>query len=107
MILMTATIVERLAKAWDPLWREMKPLFTEHHFLTIVCGFCVLMMTISFYRFLKSISPALVGLILLLMLFILMLHWTQTRTEPPFLKPFVDWISPWLPAPVYPVPPKH
>jgi hypothetical protein len=49
----------------------------------------------------RSISPALVGLILLLMLFILILHWTQTRTEPPFLKPFIDWLAPWLPAPVY------
>jgi hypothetical protein len=99
---------------WDavtPLWKQIKLLFTEHHFITIICGFFVLLITLSFYRFLKSISPALVTFILLLMLAVLLLHWTQTRTEPSFLKPFIDWLAPFFPAPVYPTPmpppPKH
>jgi hypothetical protein len=57
MILMTATFVERLAQAWAPLWRVMKPLFTEHHFLTILCGFCVLLMTISSYPAVDGVHP--------------------------------------------------
>jgi choline-glycine betaine transporter len=93
--------VDTLGKAVDPLWSQVKVLFTQHHFITIVCGFFVLLMVISFYKFLRSISPALVALILCLMLGILILHWTQTRTEPSFLKPFIDWLAPFFPAPVY------
>lgn len=87
-----------LQKAVDPIWRQIKMLFAEHHFLTILCGFFAVMMTISCYRFLKSISPALVGLVLALIIFILVLHWTQTRTEPPFLKPVIDFLAPWFPS---------
>lgn len=92
----------------SPLWKSLAPLgklvqqlFAEHHFLTIVCGFFVVMMTISFYRLLKSISPALVALIFLLVFFILLLHWTQTRTEPALLKPAVDWLVAFLPPSPY------
>lgn len=87
-----------LQKAIDPLWKQAKMLFGEHYFLTILCGFFAVMMTISCYRFLKSISPALVYFVLLLILAILVLHWTQTRTEPAFLKPFIDWLAPFFPA---------
>lgn len=90
-----------LQKALAPLWQQVKELFAEHHFLTIICGFFVVMMIISFYRFLRSISPALVGLFLLLLLVILIMHWTQTRTEPRVLKPFIDWLAPYVPAPEY------
>jgi hypothetical protein len=38
--------------------------------------------------------------VLFLILAILLLHWTQTRTEPAFLKPFVDWLAPFFPAAV-------
>jgi hypothetical protein len=86
-----------LQKAIDPLWKQTKLLFAEHHFLTILCAFFAVMMTISFYRFLKSISPALVYFVLLLILAILVLHWTQTRTEPEFLKPFIDRLAPFFP----------
>lgn len=99
--------LDPLWNALAPLWKQVKVLFGEHHFLTIVCAFFVVMMTISFYRFLRSISPALVGFVLLLMLGILLLHWTQTRTEPPFLTPFINWLAPFFPAPVYPTPTKH
>jgi hypothetical protein len=85
-------------KAIEPLWKQFKLLFSEHHFLTILCAFCALLMTISFYKFLKSISPALVGFVLLLILAILVLHWTQTRTEPLFLKPFIDSLAPFFPT---------
>lgn len=81
-------------------------LFGEHHFLTIVCAFFAVLMTISFYKFLRSISPALVVFVLMLILFILVMHWTQTRTEPPFLKGFIDWLAPFFPTPYYPTPPK-
>lgn len=84
-------------KAIDPLWKQVKMLFVEHHFLTIICGFFAVLMTISFYRLLKSISPALVGFVLLLILAILVLHWVQTRTEPGFLKPFIDALAPFFP----------
>src|ERR1041384_8148545 len=109
---MKGGILDSLAKAVEPIWKQIKVLFAEHHFWTIVCAFFVVVMTISCYRFLKSISPALVGFVLLLMLGILILHWTQTRTEPEFLKGFIDWLAPFFPAPVYqgaPVPklPKH
>ena len=92
---------DALSRTFDPLWFQAKQLFTHHHFVTIVCGFFVVVMVLSFYRFLRSISPALVALILMLVLCILVLHWTQTRTEPHFLKPFIDWLAPYLPAPVY------
>jgi len=85
-----------------PVWKQTKVLFGEHYFITILCAFFVVMMTLSFYRFLKSISPALVGFVFLLMFAILLLHWTVTRTEPAFLKGFVDWLAPFFPsAPTY------
>ncbi|MGH7944240.1 MAG: hypothetical protein ACREH8_17320 [Opitutaceae bacterium] len=86
-----------LQKAAGPLWKQVKTLFAEHHFLTILCAFFAVMMTLAFYRFLRSISPALVYFVLLLVLAILVLHWTQTRTEPPFMKPFIDWLAPFFP----------
>ena len=95
-----------LKNAFDPVWKQIRTLFGEHHFLTIVCAFFALMMVISFYKFLKSISPALVGFVLLLILAILILHWTQTRTEPAFMKPFIDWLAPFFPTlPVPATPP--
>lgn len=75
-----------------PLWLEVRRLFAEQHFLTIVCAFVIVLMTIQFYRFIRSISPVLVPLFLLLVVFILVLHWTQTRTEPEIFKPAVDWL---------------
>jgi len=87
-----------LQKAFAPLWEKLKLLFAEHHFLTVVCGFILVMMTISFYRFLRSINPALVGLVCLLMVAILFMHWTVTRTEPPFLKPVIDFLAPFFPS---------
>jgi hypothetical protein len=87
-----------LEKAVDPLWRQVKLLFMEHHFLTILCGFFAVMMTLSFYRFLRSISPALVLFVLTLILAILVLHWTHTRTEPVVLRPFIDVVVPFFPA---------
>jgi hypothetical protein len=98
---MKPTHPDAISRAVDPLWVQIQQLFAHHHFVTIVCGFFVVLMVLSFYRFLRSISPALVGLILLLMLGILILHWTQTRTEPRVLKPFIDSLEPWFPAPVY------
>ncbi len=97
----TASKLDTLSTSVAPIGKQIKLLFAEHHFWTIVCAFFVVVMTISFYRFLKSISPALVGFVLLLMLGILILHWTQTRTEPAFLTPFIDWLAPFFPQPVY------
>ncbi len=87
-----------ILKAVTPLWRLLKQLFTEHHFLTILCAFFVLMMLISCYRFLRSINPALVAVIGMLMIAILIMHWTATRTEPEFLKPAVDALAPFFPT---------
>ena len=87
-----------LQKAIDPLWKQIKTLFGEHHFLTILCAFFAVVMTLSCYRFLRSISPALVYFVLLLILAILVMHWTATRSEPPFLKPFIDWLAPFFPS---------
>ena len=98
------------AKAVDPLWKQIKLLFSEHYFLTIVCAFFAVMMTLSCYRFLRSISPALVYFVLVLILVILILHWTATRTEPPFLKGFIDWLAPFFPSaptPAVPAPKPH
>ena len=86
-----------LAKAWDSLWVLIQPLLAEHAFLTIICAFFAVLMTLSFYRFLRSISPALVAFILVLIFGMLILHWTFTRTEPPFLKPAIDVIAPLFP----------
>jgi len=94
-----------LQKAIDPLWEKLKVLFNEHHFLTILCAFFAVMMTISFYRFLRSISTALVGFVLLLILFLLILHWTFTRSEPAFMKPVIDFIAPFFPTAPTPVNP--
>lgn len=97
-----------ISQALAPMWKSVKPLFDEHHFLTILCAFFLVMMTLSFYRFLKSISPGLVAFILLLLLGILVLHWTITRTEPALLKPAIDFIAPFFPTSVVPaLPPKH
>ena len=86
-----------LQKAADPLWKQIKTLFAEHHFITVLCAFFTVMMVVAFYRFLKNISPALVYFVLMLILAILVLHWTQTRTEPAFMKPFIDWLAPFFP----------
>jgi len=92
-----------LSKAGHDLWQVVQPLFAEHAFLTIICAFFAVMMTLSCYRFLKSISPGLVAFIMLLIFGMLMLHWTITRTEPAILKPVVDVIAPFFPsAPTYP-----
>jgi hypothetical protein len=87
-------------KSLDPLWKQAKALFGEHHFLTILCAFFAVMMVISCYRVLKSISPALVAVICLLIVGILFLHWIATRTEPAFLTPLIDWVAPFFPVPV-------
>jgi len=94
-------------KAVDPLLKQVKLLFNEHYFLTILCAFFALMMTLSFYRMLRSISPALVYFVLLLILVLLVLHWTATRTEPPFLKSFIDWLAQFFPTAPTPPPPPH
>ena len=94
-----------LQKAIEPLWKQVKLLFAEHHFLTILCGFFAVLMTISFYRVLRSISPALVGFVLMLILAILVLHWVQTRTEPAFMKQFIDFLVPFFPSVPQPPPP--
>jgi hypothetical protein len=92
-----------LSRAGHSLWELVQPLFAEHAFLTIVCAFFAVMMTLSFYRFLKSISPGLVAFIMLLIFAMLMMHWTITRTEPAIFKPVVDVIAPFFPsAPQYP-----
>ena len=88
-----------LSKAAEPLWKIISDSFSQHHLLTIVCGFFVVMMTLSCYRLLKSISPGLVAFIFLLMFGILVMHWTVTRTEPAFLKPAIDFLAPFFPAP--------
>ena len=98
---------EPLLRAVLPLWRQIKLLFTEYGFITIVCAFLTVMMTISFYKFLRSINPALVLLILMIILVLLVLHWTITRTEPPFLKTFIDWLAPFFPTAPTPIVPKH
>jgi membrane-bound metal-dependent hydrolase YbcI (DUF457 family) len=97
--------ISPFAKAIDPLWKQFKLLFAEHHFLTILCAFFAVLMTLSFYRFLKSISPALVVFVLMLILAILVLHWTHTRTEPAFMRQFIDWLAPFFPAAPTPVKP--
>ncbi len=94
-----------LQKAFAPLLKQLKLLFAEHHFLTIVCAFFAVLMTISFYKFLRSISPALVVFVLLLILVILLMHWTHTRSEPPFLRGFVDWLAPFFPSAPLPAKP--
>jgi hypothetical protein len=96
-----------LKNAFEPLWKQTKALFGEHHFLTIVCAFFAVMMVISFYKFLRSISPALVGFVLVLILAILILHWTHTRTEPAFMKPFIDWLAPFFPTAPEPASPRN
>ncbi|MDO8541387.1 MAG: hypothetical protein Q7S40_13185 [Opitutaceae bacterium] len=92
-------------KVAEPLWKLIKQLFSEHHFITILCAFFVVMMLLSCYKFLRSISPALVVLICALVIIILLMHWTATRTEPEFLTPFVDHLAPFLPTYNIPVPP--
>jgi hypothetical protein len=94
-----------LWKQLHELWSALDQLFGEHHFITILCGFLAVMMTLSCYRLLKSINQGLVAFILLLMFGVLVMHWTFTRTEPALLKPEIDFIAPFFPvAPNYPVP---
>lgn len=105
---MKITFFESLGKTLAPFWAEVKDLFAEHHFITILCAIALLVVTVSFYRFLRNIHPALVVFVLLLVLAMLFMHWTQTRTEPAFLKPVVDFVAPFFPsAPSYPAPAKR
>jgi hypothetical protein len=91
---------------FDPVLKAIQELYAEHGLLTIVCGFFAVIMTLSFYRFLKAISPGLVAFILLLLFGILVMHWTVTRTEPAILKPAIDFIAPFFPVPAgYPASP--
>ena len=95
-----------LQKGFQPIWEQIKLLFAEHHFITIVCAFFAVMMTINFYKFLRSISPALVAFVLGAILVIMVLHWVHTRTEPAFMKSIIDALAPWFPAaPAPPGPP--
>ncbi|MEN9403229.1 MAG: hypothetical protein RL091_1932 [Verrucomicrobiota bacterium] len=87
-----------LSKAAHGFWQLLQPLFAEHAFLTIVCAFFAVLMTLSFYRFLRSINPGLVAFILVLVFGVLVMHWTVTRTEPAFMKPVIDWIAPFFPS---------
>ena len=89
-----------LWKQLHELWSALDQLFGENHFLTILCAFFAVMMTVSFYRLLKSISPGLVAFILLLVFAVLVMHWTFTRTEPAILKPAIDLIAPFFPTAV-------
>lgn len=92
-------------KVAEPWWKLLKQLFAEHHFLTILCAFFVVLMLLSCYRFLRSINPALVALIALVVIAILLMHWTATRTEPDFMTPFIDHLAPFMPTSQYPVHP--
>lgn len=83
----------------SPFWNDVRQLFAEQHFMTIVCGFAVIIITARCYRYLKGISPALVPVVFLLALFVLVLHWSQTRTEPTLLKPAMDVAARYLPKP--------
>ncbi len=80
------------------LWSSIDQMFGGHHLLTIVCAFLALTMTLSFYRLLKSISPALVAFFCLLIFGMLVLNWTYTRTEPSFLTPAINYIAPFFPS---------
>ena len=97
---------------FDPVLKAVQELYAEHGLLTIVCGFFAVMMTLSFYRLLKSINKGLVASIFLVLFGVLSLHWTVTRTEPAVLKPAIDLIAPFFPVPgdfpqsVQPAPPK-
>lgn len=93
-------------KGFEPWWKVVKQLFAEHHFLTILCAFFVVMMLVSCYRFLRSINPALVVLIALLVIAILLMHWTATRSEPEFMRPFIDYLAPYVPTSQYAPPAK-
>ena len=95
-----------LQKAGTEVVQLVRPLFAEHAFLTIICAFFAVLITLRFYRFLKSINSGLVAIIFLLIFGILVLHWTQTRSEPAFLKPAVDMIAPFFPAGATPPPAK-
>ena len=96
-----------LSPLWNKLrdlWTQLDTLFGEHHFITILCAFFAVLMIISCYKMLRSISPALVAFFGLLIFGILTLHWTLTRTEPAFLTPAIEAIAPFFPAPPdYPV----
>ena len=97
-----------LAPLWTalaPLAKPLKILWAEHNLLTILCAFFTVMMTLSFYRFLRSINSGLVVFLLTLILIILVLHWTITRTEPAFMKPAIDFIAPFFPSSPYTTPP--
>ena len=91
-----------LSPVWDKLhdlWSALDQLLGEHHFITILCAFFAVTLIISCYRMLRSISPALVTFFCLILMAILTLHWTVTRTEPAFLSPAIDFIAPFFPTP--------
>ncbi|MSU25408.1 MAG: hypothetical protein EXS32_16505 [Opitutus sp.] len=44
-----------LEKAGREFVQLVRPLFAEHSFITIVCAFFAVVMTLKFYRFLKSL----------------------------------------------------
>ena len=81
-----------------PYLSRLRELFGEHYFITIFCAFLVVTMVLSCYRGLRSVSSFLPPFLLILVLVILLLHWTQTRTEPKFMSPVVDFIGRFIPG---------
>lgn len=91
---------------FEPIWKQIEVLLAERQFIAITCGLLAVLMTLKFYRTLKGVSSALVYFIVFLILGVLIMFWTQTRTEPPFLTPFIDKLAPFFPAAPTPTPPQ-
>ncbi|MDD3180829.1 MAG: hypothetical protein PHQ04_10835 [Opitutaceae bacterium] len=83
------------------IWPALRQLFTQQGFITVVCALLILSMTMRFHRFLRHIHPIVIPMTLLLVLLILVFHWTQTRTEPKIFSPAVEALARVLPAPTY------
>src|SRR5258708_5053601 len=76
---------------------DLRQLLTEDHLWTVLFGVLILCLVVSAYRKLKSISPVLVPFTLLLIIFIMLATWTQTRTEPKFLSPLINILAHYVP----------
>lgn len=80
------------------LWQQIGAQLATQPLLAFGIACLVLLLLAGGLRALHRVHPALAGFLSLLVLGLLVLHWTSTRTEPAFLKPFIDGIAPFFPA---------
>ena len=80
------------------LWQQIGAQLATQPLLALGLACIVLLLVLGSLRALHRMHPALAGFLTFLILGLVVLHWTSTRTEPAFLKPLIDGLAPFFPA---------